>query len=103
MRKDGYFMKKLFDENTTALFSALLTLKSEEEYEQFFQDALTVKEILDISQRFQVARLLREGGVYADIAKATGASTATISRVSKCLNYGAGGYSLVLDRMEEDK
>ena len=96
-------MKKLFDENTTALFSALLTLKSEEEYEQFFQDALTVKEILDISQRFQVARLLREGGVYADIAKATGASTATISRVSKCLNYGAGGYSLVLDRMEEKK
>ena len=96
-------MKKLFDENTTALFSALLTLKSEEEYEQFFQDALTVKEILDISQRFQVARLLREGGVYADIAKATGSSTATFSRVSKCLNYGAGGYSLVLDRMEEDK
>ena len=94
-------MKQLFDENTTALFSALLTLKDEGEYESFFQDALTVKEILDISQRFQVARLLRAGSGYADIAKATGASTATISRVSKCLNYGAGGYSLVLERLEE--
>ncbi len=91
-------MKNMFDESTTALFEAILTLKSVEECEMFFQDVCTVKEIQDLAQRYEVARMLAEGKFYAEIAKATGASTATISRVNKAINYGEGGYSLVLER-----
>ena len=67
----------------------------------FFEDACTVKEILDIAQRLEVAKMLADKQSYAQIAKETGMSTATISRVSRCLMYGAGGYRLALERMGE--
>lgn len=66
----------------------------------FFEDACTVKEMLDIAQRLEVAKMLADKQSYAQIAKETGMSTATISRVNRCLMYGAGGYRLALDRME---
>ena len=76
------------------LFNAILALKSAEECEAFFEDLCTIKEIQDLSQRFQVAKMLNEKKNYQDISKATGASTATISRVNKCLMYGTGGYRI---------
>ena len=81
-----------FDE----LFSAILKLKSVEDCHKFFEDVCTIKELEDISQRLEVAKQLMGGKNYQSISKQTGASTATISRVNKCLNYGSGGYKLVL-------
>lgn len=85
------------------LYQAILTLKSPEECADFFDDICTVQEIEAIAQRFEVARLLSEGKSYIDINKATGASTATICRVSKCLNYGEGGYKVALERLEVEE
>lgn len=86
------------------LYKALLTLKSEEELAAFLEDICTPQELKAIAQRLQVARLLDEKCVYKDIVKQTGASTATISRVNKTLNYqAAGGYRLVFERMGDDK
>ena len=81
-----------FDE----LFCAILKLKSVEDCRNFFEDVCTIKELEDISQRLEVAKQLLDGKNYQSISKETGASTATISRVNKCLNYGSGGYKLVL-------
>ncbi len=92
--------KKLDSEEVKGFFEAVLQLKNEEECYRFFEDVCTVNELFSIAQRFQVARMLRTGSTYLDIAEKTGASTATISRVNRSLNYGADGYSLVLDRME---
>ena len=78
------------------LFQAVLKLKSVEECKRFFEDVCTIKELQAISQRLDVATMLSEGKNYQEISKQTGASTATISRVARCLNYGAGGYALVL-------
>lgn len=78
------------------LFSAILKLGSVEECKKFFEDVCTIKELQDISQRLEVAKLLTDGKNYQEVSKITGASTATICRVSKCLNYGAGGYNIVL-------
>ena len=78
------------------LFQAVLKLKSVEECKRFFEDVCTIKELQAISQRLDVAKMLSEGKNYQEISKETGASTATISHVAKCLNYGAGGYELVL-------
>lgn len=89
-------MDNLFDENTGVLFDAILSLKTQEDCKNFFSDLCTVKEIKEFSQRFEVARLLSEGLVYSDIAEKTGASTTTISRVNRSLNYGAGGYRAVI-------
>jgi TrpR-related protein YerC/YecD len=86
------FNIKSFDE----LFEAILKLKSKEDCEKFFEDVCTIKELQDITQRLQVARLLTEKNNYQEVSKQTGASTATISRVNKCLNYGSGGYNIVL-------
>lgn len=83
------------------LFDTILSLKTREECYMFFEDACTVKEMLDIAQRLEVAKLLADKQSYAQIAKETGMSTATISRVSRCLMYGAGGYRLALERMGE--
>ena len=83
------------------LFEAIAALKTPEECRLFFQDICTIKEIQDISQRLEVAKLLSQGISYTTICKETGASTATISRVNKCLLYG-GGYRLVLDRLKEE-
>ncbi len=79
-------------------FEALLSLKTTEECERFFDDICTIKELMDISQRYEVAVMLSEGKVYTEIAAKTGASTATISRVNRCLNYGSGGYKIAIDR-----
>ncbi len=83
------------------LFDTILSLKTREECYMFFEDACTVKEMLDIAQRLEVAKMLADKQSYAQIAKETGMSTATISRVSRCLMYGAGGYRLALERMGE--
>ncbi len=80
------------------LFRAILTLESVEECRAFFDDLCTIKEIQDLSQRFAVAALLDQKKNYQEISKATGASTATISRVNRCLHYGSGGYRTALHR-----
>jgi TrpR-related protein YerC/YecD len=85
-----------------ALFDAILSLKDRDECYAFFEDACTIKEILDISQRLKAAKMLSSGTNYADISRETGMSTATISRVSKCLEYGAGGYRTVIARVGSD-
>ena len=91
--------KKLHTEAVDTLFDAILCLQSKEECYTFFEDLATVNEILSLSQRFEVARMLKEKKTYQEIAKKTGASTATISRVNRSLNYGNDGYDLVLKRM----
>ncbi len=83
------------------LYKAILSLKTVDECDKFFDDICTVKEILDLSLRLKVAKLLREKVSYTDIEKLTGASSATISRIGRCVNYGAGGYEIVLDRLED--
>ncbi len=95
-------MKPLQTKDVQDLFHAILSLETVEECYQFFEDACTVKEILDIAQRLRAARMLAAGENYADISRATGMSTATISRVNKCLEYGAGGYRTVIERTKED-
>lgn len=82
------------------LFDAILGLKDREECAAFFDDLCTIKELQDMSQRFDVALLLGEGNNYADISALIGASSATISRVNRCLNYGRGGYRSVIDKMK---
>ena len=88
------FHIETFDE----LFAAVLKLKSKEDCRKFFEDVCTIKELQDVSQRLEVAKLLSEGKNYQEISKATGASTATISRVNKCLLYGKNGYKIVLEK-----
>ena len=90
-------------EENRSFFRAVLSLRSEEECAAFFEDVCTIKEIQDISQRLAVADMLNEGEKYQTIEEKTGASTATISRVNKCLNYGSGGYRTVLERMKSEK
>ena len=94
-------MEKINTPEVDALFDAILALGTREECHRFFEDALTEKEILDIAQRLKAAKMLRAGSSYTAVCAATGMSTATISRVSKALDHGAGGYHLILDRMEE--
>ena len=86
------------------MYRAILTLKTVDECKQFFDDLCTVTELQAMEQRYQVAVLLSEGMIYNDILAETGASSATISRVNRSLQYGSGGYAIVFDRMkEEDK
>lgn len=85
------------------LFKAVLELKTVDECYSFFEDLCTISELSSMSQRMEVAMMLRGKHIYADIAKKTGASTATISRVNRCINYGKDGYNLVIDRLEEKK
>lgn len=93
-------MKNWHTEETDALFRAILSLNNVEECYAFFEDACTIKEIIEIAQRLKIARLLRDGVSYHAICEETGVSTATISRVNKCLAYGNGGYQLALDRAD---
>ena len=86
--------------DTDELCKAILSLKSTEECYAFLEDICTIKEILGISQRLSVAKMLDRGEPYTTICKETGASTATISRVNKCVEYGAGGYKTVLERIK---
>lgn len=87
--------------NMNQFYKAVLALKDEEECRRFFDDVATIKELLDLSARLEVARMLDSGAVFSEISKATGASSATISRVNKCLAYGEGGYKTVLDRLDD--
>ena len=82
-------------------FAAVLGLQNEEECASFFEDICTIKELQDITQRLEVAIMLDEGKNYLEISELTGASTATISRVKKCLVYGSGGYRAAISRVTE--
>jgi TrpR-related protein YerC/YecD len=93
----------LKDEHMDNLFRAVLKLETVEDCYRFFNDLCTISELKSISQRFEVALMLDEKHIYTDIASKTGASTATISRVNRCLNYGEGGYRMMLDRMKETR
>ena len=84
------------------MYRAILTLKTVEECKQFFDDLCTVPELKALSQRLQVAKMLSEHKVYSDIVAATGASTATISRVNRSLNYGADGYTKIFERLDDE-
>lgn len=94
-------VKKVDDPYIDQLFEAILLLKDKDECYRFFEDICTVGELQAIAQRLQVAIMLKEGRTYTDIAEATGASTATISRVKRFLHYGSDGYNLVLERLEK--
>ena len=94
-------MSNWYNEEIKTLFEAILTLQTPEECLMFFEDICTVKEIKEMAQRLKVATMLREKTSYSSINAATGVSTATISRVSRCLDYGSGGYDLALERMKE--
>ncbi|MBE5881787.1 MAG: TrpR YerC/YecD [Lachnospiraceae bacterium] len=96
-------VKKLKSEPVDKLFEAILTLQTKEECYSFFEDLCTVNELLSLSQRFEVATMLREKKTYLEIAEKTGASTATISRVNRSLTYGNDGYELVFDRMKKEE
>ena len=90
-----------FKNDLDMLFKAILELENIDECYKFFEDIATITELKAISQRIQVAKMLREKRVYTEIAEATGASTATISRVNRCLNYGSDGYKRVLERSKK--
>lgn len=95
------YQSKLEDEQVDGLFVAIQQLETREEFYRFFEDLSTVSEIKALAQRLEVAKMLDQDRTYTDIATKTGASTATISRVKRSLNYGADGYKIVLDRMKE--
>lgn len=92
---------KLRGEQLDQLFDAILSLKNREECYRFFDDLATMSEISSLSQRLQVAKMLIDGATYNAIEEETNASTATISRVRRCINYGSDGYKLVIDRLNE--
>lgn len=93
--------KKIRTEAVDHLFEAILCLKNKEECYTFFEDVCTINELLSLSQRFEVAKMLMDKRTYLDISEKTGASTATISRVNRSLNYGNDGYEMVFRRMRE--
>jgi len=95
------YNSKLKDPFIDKLFEAVLLLENEEECYRFFEDICTVSELKSIAQRLEVAKMLARDRTYTDIANETGASTATISRVKRCLNYGADGYKLILEKLKE--
>ena len=94
--------KNVHTEAVNHLFDAILSLENKEECYRFFEDVCTVNELLSLSQRYEVARMLRAQKTYLDIAEKTGASTATISRVNRSLNYGNDGYDMVFERVSAD-
>lgn len=94
-------MQNYETESLKELYRAVALLQNEEEVAAFLEDICTIKEVLDMAQRLSAAKMLKAGVNYQTIAKEVGISTATISRVSRCIQYGSGGYRLVLDRMEE--
>lgn len=95
--------KKIKTEAVDSLFDAILCLETREECYSFFEDLCTVNELLSLSQRFEVASMLKVRKTYLEIAEKTGASTATISRVNRSLNYGNDGYDLAFSRLEEKR
>lgn len=95
------YNSKLKDEFVDNLFEAILLLENEEECYRFFEDICTVSEIKSLAQRLEVAKMLTQNKTYTSISNSTGASTATVSRVKRYLDYGAGGYHLILGRLSE--
>ncbi len=95
-------MKDLHSESMDRLFNSILKLDNLEECYQFFEDLCTIKELQDMSKRLETAVLLSQGVNYQTISERTGVSTATISRVARCLNYGDGGYRRALERIKEE-
>ena len=94
-------MKNMNDEYSKLLYEAVLKLETVDECRKFFDDLCTISELRSMAQRMEVAMMLYDKRVYTDIAEKTGASTATISRVNKCLNYGTDGYNIVLKRLKK--
>ena len=97
------FTPRYQNEQTERLVQAMLSLKNEEEAYRFLEDVLTIQEMKSVTQRLEVAVMLRNKETYQEIVRQTGASTTTIGRVNRTLQYGADGYSLVLDRLDEKK
>lgn len=95
----GKYNSRLESKEMDFLCEAILSLKNKEEVYRFFEDICTINEIKDLEQRLQVAKMLKQKRTYLDIASTTGASTATISRVNRALNYGSDGYNLVFERL----
>lgn len=95
-------MEKIDEKVAKQFYSAVLSLETEEECRSFFEDVCTIKEFQDLTQRLQVAFLLEEGKNYQEISKETSVSSATISRVNRCLNYGDGGYRTVIGRVKNN-
>ena len=93
---------KIRGEDVDYLFSAIKSLEDIEEFYEFFDDLCTVAEVSEMSRRLKAARMLRTGAVYGEISGTTGLSTATISRVNKCIKYGGGGYAMALERLEKN-
>ena len=93
--------KKIKDERIDFLFEGILSLNSVEECYDFFEDLCTIAEIQEMSKRMHAAKMIYNNSVYTEVSEQTGLSTATISRVNKCLTYGEGGYKTVIDRMKE--
>ncbi len=94
---------KIRSEHTDRLFNAMISLQNIEECYDFFEDLCTISEIKAMAQRLEVAKMLMDNHVYSDIVKETGASTATISRVSRCFKYGSDAYKKVLERIKKDE
>lgn len=91
------------NDSTDELCEAILSLKTREECYAFLEDICTIKELLEMSQRLSVAKLLSRGMSYSQISQKTGVSTATISRISRCIEYGSGGYKMIIERLQEGK
>ena len=89
------------NDSTDELCEAILSLKTREECYAFLEDICTIKELLEMSQKLSVAKLLSRGMSYSQISQKTGVSTATISRISRCIEYGSGGYKMIIERLQE--
>ena len=94
---------KIKDDKVEFLLKGIMSLETEDEFFSFFEDLCTVSEIQEMSKRFYAAKLLSDGRIYSDIAEETGLSTATISRVNRCLKYGSDGYVTALKRLDRRK
>lgn len=94
-------MHKMDNESINRLFSAILALENKDECQSFFEDLCTIQELSSMAQRLEVAQLIYQGKSYAEVNKLTGASTTTICRVGKCVNYGSGGYKTAIERTEK--
>ena len=95
--------KTIHTDAVELLFDAIQTLQTKEEFYAFFEDLCTISELQSMGQRFEVALMLDENKIYTDISAKTGASTATISRVNRSLNYGSDGYRMVIERLKKDE
>ena len=96
-----FMIEKIKNEDVDYLLKAFLSLETIDEYYQFFDDICTIAEVSEMSKRLKAAKMLKNKFIYSEISETTGLSTATISRVNRCLKYGSGGYNLALDRLLE--